>query len=111
MSDLTNGVAAPAPPAVLTRTVTPTVPVTVTYEVTDLGRYPRPPALCRKTIDLCVPNNPISTQGAGTWRSFRIYLRYQLNTPTPTAPATATSEPCIGYASLAAPHEGGVISG
>ena len=48
MSDLTNGVAAPAPPAVLTRTVTPTVPVTVTYEVTDLGRYPRPPALCRQ---------------------------------------------------------------
>ena len=37
MSDLTNGVAAPAPPAVLTRTVTPTVPVTVTYEPTDLG--------------------------------------------------------------------------
>ena len=42
MPDLTNGVAAPAPPPVLTRTVTPTVPVTVTYEVTDLGRYPRP---------------------------------------------------------------------
>ena len=47
----------------LTRTVTPTVPVTVTYEVTDLGRYPRPPALCRKTIDLCVPNNPICSEG------------------------------------------------
>ena len=45
---LTNGVAAPAPPAVPTRTMTPTVPVTVTYEVTDLGRYPRPPALCRQ---------------------------------------------------------------
>jgi hypothetical protein len=48
ISDLTNGVAAPAPPAVLTRTVTPTVPVRVTYEVTDLGRYPRPPALRRQ---------------------------------------------------------------
>ena len=48
MSDLTNGVAAPAPPAVLTRTVTPTVPVTVTYEVTHLGRYPRPAHSCRQ---------------------------------------------------------------
>ena len=48
ISDFTNGVAAPAPPAALTRTVTPTVPVTVTYAVTDLGRYPRPPALRRQ---------------------------------------------------------------
>ena len=38
----------------------------------------------------------------GTKRSSRICLRYQLITPTPTAPATTTSEPRIGYASLAA---------
>jgi hypothetical protein len=37
----------------------------------------------------------------GTTRSFRICLRYQLITPTATAPATSTSEPCIGCASLA----------
>ena len=37
----------------------------------------------------------------GKTGSFRICLRYQLITPTPTAPATAISEPCIEYASLA----------
>ena len=66
MPDLTNGVAAPAPPPVLTRTVTPTVPVTVTYEVTDLGRYPRPARSAAKTIDYAFPTIQFATKGAGT---------------------------------------------
>ena len=48
MPDLTNGVAAPAPPPVLTRTVTPTVPVTVTYGVPTSAATRARPALCRQ---------------------------------------------------------------
>ena len=67
MPDITNGVAAPAPPPVLTRTVTPTVPVTVTYEVTDLGRYPRPArSMPPRPLTYAFPTIQFATKGAGT---------------------------------------------
>ena len=67
MPDITNGVAPPAPPPVLTRTVTPTVPVTVTYEVTDLGRYPRPArSMPPRPLSDAVPTIQFATKGAGT---------------------------------------------